>query len=417
MASIVPAIKSRLGDTDYYILSMKAGALAKKAIIPQKMKGWEKMKLEEIYQREIDYKRVKEHIAPYLAENKSRFFGAFIITAMNFDDKDRFESLADIVQVSRLHREAARDIGILHFRDDEVWVPLDGQHRLKAIEFAISGKDEAGANIDDFNPSDDLAKEDVCVILVPYKAAKAREIFTKVNRYAKTTKTATNIIVDDDDIIAVLTREICNEIFTVDLVNIISNTLTKNSKCFTTLTTIYNCTEAVINPKFGPVDKGRLPEKEKIRLYENTVMNFWKKITQDIEIFHSALLDKGPNGDRVRREIRKVNLLGKPVVQQVLVKAYFRLTASGQGLNHNKACRALNKIHWQISDEVDWQSVFLTKAGNMITKFAPLATRVIAYMAGEKLDAASKKKLLTDYRNLFKAAERNDIQLPQTVVD
>ena len=414
MASMIPAIRARLGNTNYYIVSMKAGELAKMAMIPKEMKGWENLSLEEIYQREINYKRVKEQIAPYLAENQSRFFGAFIITMMNFEEDDKFESLGDLVKISKGHRLATENVGLLNLKGDELMVPLDGQHRLKAIQFAISGKDQEGINIDGLQSCEELAKEDVCAILVPYKPSKAREIFTKVNRYAKTTKTSENIIIDDDDIIAVLTRMISNDVIHARLVNIKSNTLSSGSECFTTIHTIYACNEAVLNARFGPVDKMKLPEKEKQRLYKNTVTNFWEKITNDIEIFYSALLDKTKDGDKTRKEIRKTNLLGKPAVQHAMVKAYLRLTST-PSFNHNKACRALNKIPWGISDDVEWQKIFLTNAGNMITKLVPLAIRIIAYMAGENLDADAKHKLLDDYREQFKSNTRKDVSLPPRI--
>ena len=41
------------------------------------------LNVEERYQCDINYKRVKEHIAPYLANDPDRFVGSFIVTAMN----------------------------------------------------------------------------------------------------------------------------------------------------------------------------------------------------------------------------------------------------------------------------------------------------------------------------------------------
>ena len=74
MATTVPAMKGRLGDTDYYILSMKAQELVDKVKIPKESNEWEDMSVEERYQRDIDYNRVRKQIAPYLANDESRFF-------------------------------------------------------------------------------------------------------------------------------------------------------------------------------------------------------------------------------------------------------------------------------------------------------------------------------------------------------
>lgn len=67
MASMHGAMKARLGDTDYYILSMKAQELVKSVTIPRELDGWEEMSVEERYQRDLNYYRVKTQIAPYFA--------------------------------------------------------------------------------------------------------------------------------------------------------------------------------------------------------------------------------------------------------------------------------------------------------------------------------------------------------------
>ena len=85
--------------------------------------------------------------------------------------------------------------------------PLDGQHRLKAIKFAIEGVDEENKKIEGLTLDSSLADEEVTVILIRHDKHKARKIFTKVNRYAKPTTTAINLVIDDHDIIAVLSRK------------------------------------------------------------------------------------------------------------------------------------------------------------------------------------------------------------------
>ena len=96
-------MKGRLGNTDYYILSMKAQELVDKVKVPKEMKEWDDESVEERYQREINYRRVRSQIAPYLANDDSRFFGALIVAAMNFSDVVLFEPLR------RLQREACLD--------------------------------------------------------------------------------------------------------------------------------------------------------------------------------------------------------------------------------------------------------------------------------------------------------------------
>ena len=421
----VPAMKGQLGNTKYYILSMKAGDLVNRVKIPKDVPGWDDMSIEERYQRDIDYNRVRKQIAPYLANDDSRFFGAIIVTAMNLDGEDfekAFEALSDRTMKDlpgNLYREAAANMGFLTLRGGEILVPLDGQHRLKAIDFAINAKDNREKPISGISPCTQLAQEDVTVILVPYELQKARKIFTRVNKYARKTTTGQDIVTDDDDIIAVLTREIANDLIGGRLAKYKSNTLTPKDPEFTTLSIVYNCNKEIITHTFpnGRVDTNRLPSTDRIQLYRDKVREVWEVLLQEIEIFADALSDKGEAGDGKRREIRKTNLLGKPVAQECLVNAFIRLTGAPSNMGDEKACEKLNALPWNITEEnlEVWQGVLWTGGldGKLITKNRKLTTDIIAYLAGEEITDEKKAELLEEYRGLFPEAERAGKELPQ----
>lgn len=425
MPTTVAAMKGRLGDTDYFILSMKAQELATKVTIPRELDGWEDMSVEERYQRDLNYNRVKNQIAPYFANDDSRFFGAIIVAAINFGEHVSFEPLSDIATrgLPGLYRAAAATMGFLTFSGSEILIPLDGQHRLKAIQFAVSGRDERGRDIPAITaPCVQLAQEDVTVILVPYESKKARRIFTRVNRYAKPTTAGQNIVTDDDDIVAVLAREVANDLIDPRLVKFTSNTLTRSDEHFTTLAIVYNCNEQIIRDNFpvGKIDKTRLPTQQQISLYRQRVREIWEQLIEGIEVFDVALSDVENTGDDKRREIRLSNLLGKPVAQECLVRAFVRLTNPPTNLSGEKACDGLNRLPWEITNEnleAVWDRVLWTGGtdGKIVTKNANrnLATNIIAYLAGEKLNDDQKAELLEDYRKQFPESERENKQLPE----
>ena len=319
-----------------------------------------------------------------------------------------------------LYRANATDMGFLTLTGGEVLVPLDGQHRLKAIEFAISARDQKGKNIPDITPCNDLANEDVTVILVPFEAKKARRIFAKVNRYAKPTTAGQNIVTEDDDMVAVLTREIANDFVGGELTKFRSNTLTTKDREFTTLSTIYNCNMGIITRTFfdrGKLDKTKLPEVAVQNLWRKTVREVWEVIFDGIDVFLDALADTTESGDDKRREIRKTNLLGKPVAQECLVLAYLRLIDLPTGMGPSLACNRLNALPWALNEEnVEiWQSVLWTggsQDGRIITKNRKLSTRLIAYLAGEKLGDGGESDLLRDYRAQFPESVRSELDLP-----
>ena len=424
MPTMVPAMKARLGDTDYFILSIKAQELADKVKIPRDLDGWEDMSVEERYQRDLNYNRVKNQIAPYLVNDDSRFFGAIIVAAINFGEAISFEPLSDVTTkgIPGLYKAATNTIGFLTFKGGEILIPLDGQHRLKAIQFAVTGRDEKGKEIPAIStPCTQLAQDDVTVILVAYETKKARKIFTRVNRYAKPTTTGQNIVTDDDDILAVLARQVTNDLIGARLVKFTSNTLTSKDEYFTTLAIVYNCNEQIVLGNFpiGKIDKMHLPDKHKTRLYHEKVKEVWESLFDHIEVYMDALSDREKSGDDKRREIRKSNLLGKPVGQECLLRAFVRLTNPPTNLSEEEACNRLNTLPWEINNtnlEV-WDRVLWTGGtdGKIITRKGNrnLATKIIAYLAGETLDNEQKNELLEEYRKLFPEAERSGKQLPK----
>lgn len=418
MATTVAAMKGRLGSTDYFILAMKAKELVEKAIIPSEMEGWENLTLEEREQRDISYKRVKSQIAPYLAKDKDRFFGAIILTARKFDPSN-FEPIADVATkgLPNLYKTQARLMGFLTFTGEEVLIPLDGQHRLKAIKFAIEGTDERSKKIEDFVPNSDLASEDVTVILIPYDPKKSRKIFTKVNRYAKPTTTGQNLVTDDDDIIAVLSRTIANDmsIIGADLVKYKSNTLNDKERYFTTLATLAECNLAILTANFATIiERQQLPDIDKIRLYEDKVVSVWKHLVENIEIFSMMLEDKDKSGDDRRRELREDYLLAKPIPQVCLVTAFARLTNLPRNkLTFDEATDKLNKITWLKKDPL-WDRL-LVSGNKIITKNAKIATDILCYIAGQPLDGEQERDLLNRYLMLFPENEHSKIELPEKI--
>lgn len=423
MASTHAAMKARLGDTDYYILSMKAQELVKSAVIPTEREGWTDLTVEERYQRDLNYTRVRNQIAPNFANDNTRFFGAVIVAAENFGEEVLFEPLSDIAKrgLPNLYGAAASSMGFLTFRGGEVLIPLDGQHRLKAIEFAISGRDERGREIGAIPvPCSELANEDVTVILVPYELDRARRIFTRVNRYAKPTTTGQRLVTDDDDILAVLSREVANDIIGARLVKFVTNTLTGQDIHFTTLAIIYNCNEQIIIGNFPKKpDRNKLPSAEIQRLYRDKVSQTWEALVEKIDVFGDALSDATADGDNKRREIREGNLLGRPVAQECLVRAFVRLTNPPTNLTIDEACRRLNELPWAITQQSVsvWDSVLWTGGtdGRVLTNRRNLATDLIAYQAGEKIEQTRKEELLDEYLRQFSESEREGKRLPEPV--
>ena len=424
MAQTLPAMKGRMGTTDYYLIAMKARELVSMVKEPKDMPGWDDEKIEEIYQRRIQYSRVNNQIAPYLAENDSRFFGAVIVAALDFDRQIKFEPMMEMTAVDArkigdAHIEAARSMGVLTILGGTVMVPLDGQHRLKALDVAMRGMDERGKPLSGFKTNLALATEDISVILVPYEVEKARQIFTRVNRYARRPSASETIITDDDDVCAVLARRVAN-IIGGRLVRYTGTTLTKKAPEFTTLATLHSTVREIIVARFpsgNTIDPTKRPPRDLEEEYEAAVNEVWDTLLERIDVFALAISDKSEDGDAKRIDIRAESLLGKPVAQECLVRAYMWLTEFPTSMGPDEACSALNGLPWAITAENlegIWQNVLWSGGtdGRIITKNRLVATKIICHMAGGKLDDEAKEQLLEEYRALFPESQRVDKHLP-----
>ncbi|MGI9229281.1 MAG: DNA sulfur modification protein DndB [Gammaproteobacteria bacterium] len=419
MASVYPAMRGKFGTTEYYMITMKAGDVSHQLVIPKEMEGWDELELEERFQREVNYNRVKKHIAPYLVQDDDRFFGALIVAIMN-PDSLVFEDLKNVVsdKVPALYQSASRAFGFLTLSGEEVMVPLDGQHRLAAIKFALTGKDEKQKNIEDLEPNNEIAKDDVLLILIKHEPVKARKIFNKVNRYAKATSKADNLITADDDIIAIISRElVANELIGSRVVNYQSNTLPDSSIFFTTLSTIYESNKRILEEIHGKINDQVLPDKQHQTLYKDNIKEVWDHLLKGVEIFRTALSDVEEAGDEKRKEMRKTMILAKPLAQQALIIAVSRLrsneTSSGSKLSWDEILKRINSVDWSV-DNTAWQKILMngTKivSGRQATLFAG---RFIAYYLGEKLENNEIKQLTEQYLNAFPEAEKSKQKLPK----
>lgn len=407
MATVLPAMRGKFGSTDYWIVTMPAKELTERLVIPQEIEGWSDLSLEERYQREINYGRVKRQIAPYLVQDDDRFFGAFIVTMLHSEETE-FEPMTKIFgdKVPNLYKSAGAAFGFLTLEGNEVLVPLDGQHRLAALEFAMAGKDEKQQVIRNLEPRLDIA-EDICtVILIKHDESKSRKIFNKVNRYAKKTSKAENLITADDDVIAVIVRESVvgvNNIIPDILVNARSNTLTVRASEFTTLSTLYEGTKYLLEDTHGRINTETLPDKATQGLMRKEATEFWETLCSRVDHFSNALLDPTDQGDARRREIRADYLLGKPVAQWALVQAIVQLreedSETGNRMSLKEACQLVNQLDWSIA-EPRWQQVLMNGEKVVSGKSAVnFASQVIAYWLGQKLDSEAVSGLRVRYES------------------
>jgi DNA sulfur modification protein DndB len=423
MAETIPAMLGRLGTTDFYIVTMKAQRVAEKIQIASEVEGWENLSLDEKYQRNLSINRVKREIAPYLANDRDRFFGSLIVAVQNGEDME-YEPVKEVGgKFTGAHKSASDNLGFLTLSGQEMFIPIDGQHRAKAIKFAITGRDDSGKELEDVVRDPSLGQEDVVAILIHFdtedQRAKARKIFNKVNRYAKKPTKSEDLIIDDDDVVAVLSRRMTDDedpVISGDLVRISGNTLPDRAGEFTTLATLYEINKDILQALGHTYNKGELPDSSTVNLYWDEIVSVWEKLEKGINHYNAAFRDHDPESNNIRQQLRRNFLSCKPIGQRVLFQAFLALTEPANGnseamMSKEEAIKRLNLVDWNISSEI-WLNILTRDNKRVMSGKAAisLGKEFVCYLCG----APMTDEQLNNLREKI-APDDDTYQLPERV--
>lgn len=211
--NLYPALKAQMGTWEYYILKMKMGDLVKEVDFASRI--YDSKTLDNAIQRTLNEGRVKKEIVKYLGLRQDRFFSSLVVAALGGNPTFSPVRISDDERFAVLKAGDVDDaFGVLTFNGGQQYYALDGQHRLKSIKTLIesAGDDEVPPLPDGF-----LDEEVSVIMLVRQEADDAeflksyRRLFSSLNRYAKPTDPDTNIIMDEDDWVAILTRRLLTE--------------------------------------------------------------------------------------------------------------------------------------------------------------------------------------------------------------
>ena len=157
MAIVIPAIRGKLGNTEYFETTMKVRDLVHAVRPPREMDGWANFSIEERMQREPDVKRIQSQLAPYIAKNHDRFFGSIIVLV--YKGEITFEAMSDLAKnIPAAYKQNAQRIGFITI-DGGTLIVLDGQHRHLALRMVQQGEVEGPC-------AGEVGEDEVCVIFI-----------------------------------------------------------------------------------------------------------------------------------------------------------------------------------------------------------------------------------------------------------
>lgn len=230
-----------LGYWDYYSTVMKVEDIVSKDRIITVAESEELFthNINKVLQREIDNKRIRS-ITDYITETDERFFGSIVVaihkgepkwTEIDLNRRFEIEGISiDDFSINFLQSK----FGVLTLFGNEEIFALDGQHRLLGLRKAYEKDPE------------EVGKLEISLLFVGHKhdeLKKTRRLFTVLNKYAEKPKGAELIILDEDDVRAIVTRMLASDHEQLSKEKAISDSKSaalspSDTKSFTTLVTI-----------------------------------------------------------------------------------------------------------------------------------------------------------------------------------
>ena len=388
---IYPAIRAQMGDWQYYIVRMKMREVAQEVKLAQDI--YEDRTLSDAVQRILHKTRVKTEIVSFLARRPDRFFSSIVVAAMEGEPMWHPVEM-DTSTVPKIFTASSslRDsFGVLSFGDEPKYYALDGQHRVAAIQQLINRQAdmEAPPGFDD-----DLLS--VIVVLreehdVPDGEwmRRYRRLFSSLNRYARRTDTDTNIIMDEDDLFAIVTRRLIteHEFFQApgrERESFKVQTKGKNLKVgaphFTTLQTLYAINTKLLSTlrrhrhgwsyddeNVGAIDKQIRPEEDYIDKYYEELVNYWNAILEilpDLRVDPVKMRNHDIPKDNPEWRQYRDHLLFWPIGQELFARVarpvldHAQLDDPPEFSAIVEAIRRLAEIPWELHD-APWRYLLL----------------------------------------------------------
>jgi len=406
-ATFLPSIKGTMGDWTYYVTVMSVADLVQYVHFAEEICPNED--LDRMIQREVSSR--SKDIAEYLRTQEQRFFGSLIVAA--YDGQPRFLPIqfGDAPLMSQLEGR----VGVLQFDGTEQYYALDGQHRLAALRTEVAS-----------NPiryqADQVSVIVICHTKDETGMARARRLFTTVNRYAKKTSPATHTAMSEDDGVAIVTRRLIrNHALFKSRIKVVVQGKNGKPKLATgnamsasdhqylmAIETFRKCNQHLLPSELQQEfsQEQQIPSFDSLEAAFGKLSDRWNKIIDAIAPW-KALLDP----TTMVSEWRTANgghILVRPIGITAFVGAFATAPESKSVEQIRTVVDSFHAIDSAPWAGVLWNSV--TKKMNVTVEAEKLARRLWRYLLGLDED---KRTLEDDWKALIDPrGERNDLRLP-----
>jgi len=435
---IYPAIKARMGDWTSYMLRMHMREVADDIRLAQDIdKG---RTLSDAIQRELGARRVKKDLVGYLARRPDRFFPSIVVAAIKGEphwhpvEMDS-ETVPSVFSASR---SLADSFGVLSFGDEPRYYALDGQHRVAAIRLLVNREAELAPPVgfeDDYLSVIVVVREEHDELADDDWLRRYRRLFSSLNRWAKKTDQDTNIIMDEDDLFAILTRRLITDheffISTAERQRDSFRVLTKGKNLrtgqghLTTLQTLYGMTRELLASADRRNRGWGLPDAEKLDLQIRPHEAFIDACYEELAAYWDAILEAMPvlredpidmrHHNAADGEERQDHLLFWPIGQELFARevrtCFDRSFYEDSRPSHEELVAALKpfaRMPWDLH-QPPWKHLLLVRGprgwimrNESRNEAIRLAGRLVSWLVGmEELDVEGAQELRDDWGALL----------------
>ena len=379
----IPAIRGKIGNTVFYCTTL---TFKQVSTMVKKVDGelHTANSLKEQIQRSLTDNYIK--IKDYILKREDRFFDSLVLAIYDGDPmwkEVRFE----------IDDESYYNVGLLELSGQEKIFPVDGQHRVEGIRAAVSENEELG-------------KETISVMLIghqntPEGMEKSRRIFSTLNRYVKPVRLGDIIALDEDDTVAIVTRDLLETypLFIGDRIKASNNKSIPQTdkKAFISQKEHrrFSTSQLKDSLKFRPSD-------EILTEFNQYLVSFWNCMVSSYAEINNYINDKSNNpAEELRSTETGGNLFFRPIGLLPYVEAVSRISlTTGNSIEETIGLYAnLNRnVHSDLWDMVLWNP--MTK--KMIMRNQPLVNYLLIKMIDfNVLTDREKTSMISKYATIF----------------
>ena len=386
---LLPALRARMGQWDYYISVMKMSDIVERIRIVGEIHSGES--LQDLLQRQLTDRATG--IADYLIAQNQRFFNSLVIGTYGGDPKWYEVSIRETPFTRQedlpIHLEGI--LGFLTLEGTERLFAIDGQHRVAGIREALRRNEK-------------LQNEEVSVIFVagvtqdhrqddPDGFERTRRLFSTLNRYAKPVSKRDIIALDEDDSVAIVTRLLVEDhpLFSGKIsLDQGRNIQPSDQKSLTSIVTLYDCLNVFLQEK-SPASWSRFkrfrPNDGKLNFLRDKAIHIWDTYCEYFAEF-SEFKESLPN-EKVAAKYRYPDgghLLFRPIGLLTSVRVVRDLMDS-KSLSVEEAVSQVAQVPMQLEHEI-WSGLLWNASGKRMIPASDnkkAARKLMFYAAGGDL--------------------------------